>query len=178
MKAMGKEAEPIENSYWVIPGRFKAGEHPGIHSGRDVKKKLRWLMDDRIDFIIDLTGPLPSGLDYSTSITDVATLNKCQVDYKQISIQDFNTPHKQKMVDILDIIDKALLNGKNIYLHCCYGQGRTGTVVGCYLARHGTQGEEALQKIQELRAGIPNADSRSPETTDQIRMVKEWTKGL
>ena len=81
------------------------------------------------------------------------------------------------MVDILDIIDNALFNGKNIYFHCYYGR-KTGTVVGCHLARHGIQGEEALQKIQELRAGIPNENSLSPETTDQIRMVKEWTKGL
>ncbi len=178
MKGMGKEAQPIQNSYWVIPGRFRAGEHPGIHSGRDVKKKLRWLMEDGIDFIIDLTGPLPSELDYSSLITDVATLNNRQVGYKQIPIQDFNTPHKQIMVNILDIIDKALIDGKNIYLHCYYGLGRTGTVVGCYLARHGSLGDEALQKIQELRAGIPNENSLSPETTDQIRMVKEWTKGL
>ena len=73
---MGREAEPIQNSYWIIPGRFRAGEHPLIHSSRDVKKKLRWLMDDGIDFIIDLTGLLPSALDYSSSITDVAALNK------------------------------------------------------------------------------------------------------
>ena len=172
------ESEPIQNSYWVIPGRFRAGEHPGIHSSQEVKKKLRWLMDDGIDFIINLTGPLPSGLDYFSSITDVATLNKRQVGYKQIPIQDFNTPHTQEMVDILDTIDNALLAGKNIYLHCYYGLGRTGTVVGCYLARHSILGEEALQKIQELRAGIPNEKSLSPETTDQIRMVKEWTKGL
>ena len=38
---------------------------------------------------------------------------------------------------ILDEIDGAILNGKTVYVHCLGGIGRTGTVVGCYLVRHG-----------------------------------------
>jgi protein-tyrosine phosphatase len=83
----------------------------------------------------------------------------------------------ERIMEILDAIDLAISDGKNIYLHCFGGKGRTGLVVGCYLARHGMPGVKALQVIQELRKGLPDAAKPSPETDEQIRMVKEWTKG-
>jgi protein-tyrosine phosphatase len=82
------------------------------------------------------------------------------------------------MVEILDTIDLALSEGKNIYLHCFAGMGRTGMVVGCYLARHGMPGDKALEMIHVLRRDIHNHDKKSPETEGQRRMVMEWTKEL
>jgi protein-tyrosine phosphatase len=81
------------------------------------------------------------------------------------------------MIEILDIIDLALLEGKNIYLHCYAGMGRTGMTVGCYLARHGTPGDRALEMIQEFSKEIMGDQRLSPETQEQRRMVKEWMKG-
>jgi protein-tyrosine phosphatase len=58
------------------------------------------------------------------------------------------------MVEILDMIDLVLSEGKNIYLHCYAGMVRTGMVVGCYLVRHGIRGEKPLDMIQEFRKDI------------------------
>jgi protein-tyrosine phosphatase len=167
----------IQNSYWVIPDRFRAGAHPGFGSAGETKRKLHWLMELGINFIVDLTETKGLGTDYSTYITETASMNKHQVTYKRIPLQDYGTPSHEKMVEILDTIDAALSEGNNIYLHCLAGMGRTGMTVGCYLVRHGTSGGKALEKIQELRREISDGDRRSPETEEQRRMVVEWTKG-
>jgi protein-tyrosine phosphatase len=58
------------------------------------------------------------------------------------------------------------------------GKGRTGTVVGCYLARHGyAAGNEVIKKIKELRKKTEDFSDPSPETGKQINMVIKWGKG-
>ena len=82
------------------------------------------------------------------------------------------------MRDILDEIDHALAKNSPVYVHCLGGKGRTGTVVGCYLARHGIAvGRAALAKIRELRRNHPDAHVISPETEEQRQFVIRWKKG-
>ena len=59
------------------------------------------------------------------------------------------------LVQILDDLDQALADGHRVYLHCFGGIGRTGTVVGCYLVRHGMTGNEVLEQIAAWRRGTP-----------------------
>jgi protein-tyrosine phosphatase len=92
-------------------------------------------------------------------------------------IPDFGVPTPEQMAQTLDIIDVAIGSGHAVYVHCLGGLGRTGTVVGCYLVRHGLQGAEALNTIQLLRRGTPGAGSDSPETGLQQWMVLTWRNG-
>jgi len=64
-------------------------------------------------------------------------------------------------------------------VHCWGGVGRTGTVVGCWLARHGiANGEEVLDHIARLRQGdLARRDRPSPETDTQRALVRSWRKG-
>ena len=73
------------------------------------------------------------------------------------------------MTTILDALDSALAAGHTVYLHCHGGRGRTGTVVGCWLVRHGLTGEQALDRIADLRG-----DDESPETDEQRAFVLNW----
>ena len=84
------------------------------------------------------------------------------------------TPTQEEMAGILDTIDAALDAGHTVYVHCYGGIGRTGTVIGCYLVRHGMSGEEALEEIAGLRQGTPDGWKRSPETEPQRQMVQNW----
>jgi len=81
------------------------------------------------------------------------------------------------MVRILDMIDAELAEGRTVYVHCFGGIGRTGTVVGCHLVRHGKSGREALDEIEYLRRDTPAAWQRSPETETQRQMVRAWRVG-
>ncbi len=82
------------------------------------------------------------------------------------------------MVDILDTIDAALEEGRTVYVHCWGGVGRTGTVVGCWLVRHGRTGEEALAQVAEWWRGVEKVwrQPESPETPEQCEYVRNWTE--
>lgn len=178
MNNQDKKGTSIPSSYWVLAGRFRAGEYPGSIDDDEAKQKLRWLLDAGINYFVDLTQPGEYGLKaYAGMLTEDEGSKKADIIHCQMPVKDFAIPRQEWMTEILDTIDAALGDGKNIYLHCLGGKGRTGTVVGCYLVRHGLTGEEALKKIDELRSGIAGAGGRSPETDEQRRMVLEWIKG-
>ena len=46
---------PLANSYWVIPGRFLAGEYPGGADEASTRQRLKQLRDAGINFFLDLT---------------------------------------------------------------------------------------------------------------------------
>ena len=167
---------PIQNSYWVIPDRFRAGEHPARGSTDGTKLKLRWLLGQGINFIVDLTESGEADADYPIFIQNEASSLNTQITYHRFPIQDWNTPSQEKMAEIIETVDGALSQGKNIYLHCYGGLGRTGVTVGCYLVSHGFLGNEALDRIMKLRSEIPGTLKISPETEAQRKMVMEWTK--
>lgn len=87
----------------------------------------------------------------------------------QMPIPDFGVPTPFHMTTILDTLDAALAEGHTVYLHCHGGRGRTGTVVGCWLVRHGLSGEQALARIADLRG-----DNQSPETEEQRAFILNW----
>jgi protein-tyrosine phosphatase len=77
-------------------------------------------------------------------------------------VRDFSCPTEEDMKRILDAADEALRDGHTVYVHCRGGIGRTGTVIGCYLVRHGSTPEEALARV------------RGPETDAQLALVRSW----
>ena len=99
------------------------------------------------------------------------------VEYHHHPIPDLSVPRDRRhMVAILDRIDAALAAGRKVYVHCWGGTGRTGTVIGCYLVRHGLTGEAALARVLELWRTMAKAPLkwRSPETEEQHDYVRRW----
>jgi protein-tyrosine phosphatase len=84
------------------------------------------------------------------------------------------TPTAGHVIQILDDIDAVRADGGTVYVHCWGGVGRTGTVVGCLLVRHGLDAGDAIARIAELRRDIPGAARPSPETAGQAALVRGW----
>ena len=76
--------------------------------------------------------------------------------------------------EILNTIDIELSRNRRVYLHCCGGRGRTGAIVGCWLARHGCgSGQEVLDATTALRRAAL-LDGSSPGTEEQRSLVRNW----
>jgi protein-tyrosine phosphatase len=116
---------------------------------------------------------------YEENIRILAETRGTEIRYLRIPVPDESTPSATTMKQILDEIDRAIEQNRPVYVHCWGGRGRTGTVVGCWLARHGkATGDEALAMIQELRKNDPTVFEPSPENERQRQMVRAWKVGL
>jgi len=166
---------PNDNTYWVTEN-FLAGEYPtDKRSEEESRKKIQKYLDVGIDFFVDLTQEGERG-SYQRILKEEATKTNRRARYWRLPVQDFGIPTKEEMQQILDTIDSAIADNKKVYVHCRGGIGRTGTTVGCYLARHGYGGEEALTEVNRLfqNSNKSYESSFSPETRAQKTMVKEW----
>jgi hypothetical protein len=156
----------IYGAYWVVPEQLLAGPYPLPPLRVAARDRINRLLDMGIQLFVDLTerGEAPP-------YTQVL---KGRARYLSLPIPDFDVPSRAQMVRTLDAMDQALMAHRKVYVHCFAGLGRTGTVVGCYLVRHGLDGAEALQRIRELRRMLPSASDPSPTTDAQRQMVRYW----
>jgi hypothetical protein len=185
-KAVDEDTAPVpfERSYWVVPGKFLAGAYPGDPDPERAEEKLRGLLAAGIRCILDLTAEGDRNrygrvlVPYRDLMGKAAAAEKCKVDYHSKTITDVDIPSREEMVEMLDIIDGAIGSDRPVYVHCLGGIGRTGTVVGCWLARHGAaKGQAVIELIRKLRRNEGQAHIDSPETARQRRFVCEWKEG-
>ncbi len=175
---------PFDGCYWVVPGRLLAGPYPGSLDAAGKMMKLRGLLQCGIRRVIDLTEKhevfyYTRGLAiYEDELEHAAEELQVEVRVVHFPIVDMDVPPRSVMVQILDCIDAALGAASPVFVHCWGGLGRTGTVVGCYLARHNlARGEKALDEIIKLRRHNPFADYPSPQTASQRHMIASWGVG-
>lgn len=170
------QARPIPDSYWVSPD-FLAGEYPGSRHETEAREKIHSLLSAGMTFFVDLTEEVERNVSlkpYKQLLDEEAAKLGKQVEYRRIPIRDIEVPSPETMTTILDTIDKALAEDRKVYVHCWGGIGRTGTVVGCYMVRHGMSGDAAIRKIAELREGTPDASKTAPQTQSQRNMILNW----
>lgn len=98
-------------------------------------------------------------------------------DHHAFPIVDGGVPSKGIMRTILDTVDTSLDKGLIVFVHCVGGRGRTGLVIGCWIARHGIAvGEAALEELALVRYEH-GLFKPSPENEQQCRFVIEWLHG-
>ena len=112
---------------------------------------------------------------YEEQMKSVAESMGVDVNFERIPIKDMRTSSRIEMIQTLDRIDESIEHGRPVYIHCWGGRGRTGTVVGCYLARHGyASGQKVIEFIKDLRRNTEDQNQPSSETSGQIDMVLSW----
>jgi len=170
---------PFARSYWVQPGKFMAGFFPGDRDPAVAGAKLAALLDCGVTHVVSLMEKNERDhagrqfLDYRPAFLALAKARGIDGAWTRHSIPDLSVPSVTDMSQTLDTLDAAVRDGC-VYVHCWGGRGRTGTVVGCWLARHGADG---LARLAALTAHDREWFPRVPETAKQREFVQQWRVG-
>ncbi len=172
---------PHGNCYSVVPGKFIAGEYPAnVTSRGDAgKRKLDAIVRYGVTHFADLTREEDGLEPYEDLARSKAERSGRKIDYRRFPIRDGDIPPSDEVTrQILDFIDQCILDGECVYLHCWGGIGRTGTIVGCYLVRHGLRADEALEKVERYWRSTSKYDPywTSPENERQKEYVRNWQR--
>jgi hypothetical protein len=171
---------PTTFSYWVVPELLLAGAYPGDTDPVDHRRKVQTLVTAGIRVFVNLTEEDEANF-MGRSLMPYQDL-ACQLCPEVVCIRhpirDLSVPTEAEMRAILDDIDVPMKNGKPVYVHCLGGVGRTGTVIGCWLLRHGfAEPSNVLDVLMQLRQQDKERRNRmAPETAAQQRFVKAWVE--
>jgi len=170
---------PFPNSYWVLPGEFLAGEHPGGMEEANTILRLQALLDAGIRTFVNLTEEEERMPGYARVVRELAADRGIDVVTLRLPIPDRRVPSLGTVRCALDVIDHSITSGNAVYVHCFAGIGRTGTMVGCHLRRHGRANEEnVIERIAQLRRHLPGGNETSPHTSEQVALVRSWEEGV
>jgi hypothetical protein len=179
-----KKGVPFDQAYWVVPDRLMAGFYPGAALGQDGHPKLSALLQCGLRHFINLMQTDETQwygkpiMAYENQTIAIARKLGVSVSFDRMPIKDMGIPSRLDMARTLDRIDQKINGGQPVYVHCLGGVGRTGTVVGCYLARHGyATGQKVIQLLQHLRQNTAAQERSSPESNVQIDLVLSWVEG-
>jgi hypothetical protein len=169
---------PHGNTYWLVPGLLLAGEHPGASPEHDVEARLRATLACGIREFVDLTHEHELE-PYQAALARLAAAAGCDTRYRRFPIVDMDVPESPSLMRrILDHLDAAVDAGRPAYVHCWGGIGRTGTVMGCFMVRHGVGGEDALRELNALWPAMAKSwyYRRTPQTDVQHDYVRGWPR--
>ena len=161
---------PHDNAYWATP-QLLASEYPGNLDQDVVAERLAAYADAGVTAFLDLT--------HAHELTPYNALLPEGTVYRRMPIVDVSVPTAREMAAILDVLDAWQAEGRAVCVHCWGGIGRTGTVVGCHLVRHGATPQEALDQIAGhwQTVGKRHRQRRPPQTNEQFAFVRTWAPG-
>jgi hypothetical protein len=169
---------PFPQSYWIRDGLLCAGHYPGDLNPRVRDSKLAGLLDCGIRRVVNLiprdeTGAHGLPFDpYEPHLRALAAARGVPVECLRMGFPDGQTPDRATMNAILDRLDASIAAGEAVYIHCWGGHGRTSTVAGCYLVRHGMTPQAAIEQILAWRSTLPRR--HHPFEPGQEAYVRAW----
>ncbi len=171
---------PVDWTYWVVEGKLLAGPYPGSGDSEQHRNKIQALLDAGVTSFVTLMEETESNWSGKTFVSYdrvARELTDVSLDFQRFAIPDGGIPEPRLMASVLDAMDEAILRGRVVYVHCWGGVGRTGTVIGCWMLRHGlATPDDVLTKLAQLRNQDKMRGNReSPETDEQRMFVQEWT---
>ena len=158
--------------YWLNdawPGRIALSARP---RGGD------WLADEIADWKRAGIGSVLSLLEPQEETDlglrdEAAEVRRHGLEFSSLPIPDRNVPASEsKLTLALEDLDRKLLSGRNVLVHCRQGVGRTGLITACLLVKKGMSPGAAIEKISAAR-GV-----EIPETEEQREWIGHFAAAL
>ncbi len=180
--SLPKKAVPTERCYWVVDDLLLAGAYPGHANPKAHQDRIAKLWDAGMRTFINLMEEDELNKDdkpfvrYDDILRQRADKLDGRIAHLRFPIKDGWVTTADRMRSILDAIDLSLSQKIPTYIHCFGGMGRTGTVICCWLLRHGyTTKDNVLPLLKDLReADLLRADWPAPENEEQRQFVLTW----
>ncbi|MEO8377819.1 MAG: dual specificity protein phosphatase 23 [Candidatus Sumerlaeota bacterium] len=145
----------LRNFSFVIDGVLAGCAMPGVQGG--LTGDLAEARKHGIVGVVTLT----------TRAFFPAIVQESGIKYLHLPIEDFNPPTMEQIDQFVKFVEDVRAKGGAVMVHCFAGIGRTGTMLAAYLVKEGLSGQEAIDRVRELRPG-------SIETYEQEEAVFEW----
>jgi hypothetical protein len=173
---------PLERCYWVVEKLLLAGAYPGHPNSYAHAKRISGLWEAGMRTFINLMEESETNnagqafVRYDHVLRELAMKNSDRVAHLRFPVPDTKITTVDRMRSILDAIDLSLDKRIPVYVHCFGGMGRTGTVICCWLLRHGLASKEnVLSMLTTLRqADLQRATWPAPENQTQCQFVLDW----
>ena len=166
---------PLIQSYYIGTRMIFAGEYPGDKYGEKAEAKIRQMTHFGVKHFIDLTE--------EGELVPYAHLLPADCTHTRFPIPDVSTP--QSVDDVYQLMRKInqLLKRDDgyIYIHCWGGVGRTGTIVGCYLADDMEEPsfDTVMKNLRYHFSEMPKSAHRvTPETSKQVAFIKAYVESI
>jgi protein-tyrosine phosphatase len=133
-----------------------------------------WLQDEIADwktagihFVVSLlTRDEEQDLDLGDEASEVTRQG---LGFSSFPIPDRQIPQSEtKLRELIEDVNRRLLAGRNVLIHCRQGVGRSGLVAACLLVRNGMSPGAAVESISSAR-GVT-----VPETLEQRAWVERY----
>lgn len=177
------EAAP-DRAYWVVKPWLLAGAYPGHPDAVKHAARVHAIRAAGCTTFVNLVQEDEINNGGQPFRSYVEALDACEGFVERVSclrfpVKDLWVPSRAMMRGILDAIDLSLEARRAVFVHCFGGVGRTATVVGCWMIRHGlASSADVMSVLARLRTADKVAGKRdAPESPEQKAFVRAWTCG-
>jgi protein-tyrosine phosphatase len=158
--------------HWIVgpwPGKLAMAARP--RGGEWVADEMEAWHAEGVDTVVSL---LEAGEEQELNLKE----ERIEAEAHGMNFQSFPIPDRQvpssprEFAATLQQIQRDLVTGKNVVLHCRQGVGRTGLVAACLLLLAGYKPVPAVALLSEAR-GVP-----VPETQDQRLWLDSYAERI
>ena len=167
----------MSRTYWIT-SQLLGGVYPGAADDVDARAKVEALTAAGITLFIDLTEPGEANHAGVPLASYEHLLKELDTGARRASIPvpDMTPPTEEQVREAIRLIDEEVERGGRVYVHCWGGRGRTGSVLGCWLAER-RDVDDALDELNRIRDPQIDDDrdrERIPQTSAQRELVARW----
>lgn len=141
---------------WLVPGKLGGMPRPGIVA--TLEEDLAGLSRLGVEVLVTVE---------ETATVDPEALRASGIEALHFPLEDMTAPSEDVCASWCAELSARIDRGKVIALHCRAGQGRTGTLLACYLISHGASAIDALERVRGINPKWVSSD-------EQVRFLARY----